>query len=1333
MRKKGIKRLIAYVCAVCMLVAGLFVTDCSTIQVKAAENTTIYFLNSDEWAEVGAYIYGEQGELLGGWGTTTAEPATELGGNWMKVTATGTPPCSIIFYNKANDSERAELYLPTAENIYVTAKAQSFTSREEAEASLAASALASTKVYFYNSEGWTTVNAYVWGTSNDSALPGWPGVTAAESEIGEKWMELEVPADPAFHVIFFNAENDAERVDAYIENKTNVYATMTANYASALEAEIAFGDATGVNLYFLNSGKWAEVGAYIYGDKGALLGEWGDTTAVAAGELGADWVKVTVSEAPPYSVIFYNKANDSERAELYLPAAENLFVTATAQSYTSKEAAEQALGDTSTVIYFLNYDGEAAKFEEVYAYAYANDAPVAAGWPGVKATQATDLGGNWWQAELPVNAMLTPFTVIFNDGAGNQLADINISNYENNYITAKNDATLYTSQADAERSVGIVNETVVYYLNSKGWENVAAYVYGDAGQVLGGWPGADTEAAPELGEHWVKATVPAKPKFNIIFHEKSDTTESIRAELLIQTDKQVYVAGCKEDGNVAAYGSLEEAELAMGMGDPDKMATLYFYNSRGWGDINGYVYREEDGVGITVGSGWPGKAAEAAPEVGENWWKVTVPRIPSQENPFFIIFNDGVNQTEDILIDETENVYITVAGGTYATATEAEEAAANDVYDDGCEEGPNADLDGYTVSYDGAGAVLPYVTYEAEAAVTNAEVLEKAFAYRETIQSEAGGRQAVKLKTEGDYVEFTLTEAANSLVLRYCMPDNADGSGTEAGLSMYVNGTELQDLALTSKYAWVYGGYPFNNNPANGMAHRFFDETRVFLGETLPAGTTIRLQKDADDMAEYYIVDFIECELVGAPLEQPENSLSVTDFGAVANDGLDDRDAFVACIAAAREQGKEVWIPAGSFDLVEKEALVAAGVTIRGAGMWYTNLNGAGAAFKYEGTSKFFDFAINGVSTVRDDSGDLAGFEGNGKRATNLTIQNIWMEHIKVGVWSANTDGMVVQGCRIRNTYADGINLCSGTTNATVRNNSLRNTGDDGIAIWPWLADCSGNTIAHNTVQIPTLANGIAIYGGGNNVVDNNYVADTINNGAGIVTGSEFDTAKGYVGPITIQNNVLDRCGSMQTDENYQIGAIWVWSSWSPMTTGYNINNNLMNDCPQVGITIECNSELSGLSISNNTINGAKNAVFEYLNGTGSGSLGKLTVSNIEGEWINDQAPNFVLTLVDEGIVEADDKDDETGDVSGEDKDDESGDASDDNNKPGCIIPDWIKPNWTKPDWTKPNWTLPDWIKPNWTKPDWTKPNWTKPNWTISDLLKPWQFLPNMNKFNRGK
>ena len=52
--------------------------------------------------------------------------------------------------------------------------------------------------------------------------------------------------------------------------------------------------------------------------------------------------------------------------------------------------------------------------------------------------------------------------------------------------------------------------------------------------------------------------------------------------------------------------------------------------------------------------------------------------------------------------------------------------------------------------------VNAYVYGNAREASTNAEVLAKSRTYRTDIQSEASGRQGVKLKNNGDYVEFTL-------------------------------------------------------------------------------------------------------------------------------------------------------------------------------------------------------------------------------------------------------------------------------------------------------------------------------------------------------------------------------------------------------------------------------------------------------------------------------------------------------------------------------------------------------------------------------------------------
>ncbi len=650
--------------------------------------------------------------------------------------------------------------------------------------------------------------------------------------------------------------------------------------------------------------------------------------------------------------------------------------------------------------------------------------------------------------------------------------------------------------------------------------------------------------------------------------------------------------------------------------------TVYFLNSNHWNDIYGYAYANDAGVSDS----WPGTKATQATQMGESWYQVVVHRSASAG--FSIIFHDGGSNRAEVYINNDMATYVTAEAKVYSSKNAAEYAVgfSNEV------EPVKKD---YYVDTTGIGAELPYTTYEAENAETNATVLKDSRNYLIDVQSEASGREAVKLQNTGDYVEFELKKPANAMVLRYSMPDSADGKGIDASLSLYVNGNKSKDMTLTSKYAWVYGAYPYDNQVSGGNGHRFFDESRGFFKEgTLAAGTKIRLQKDASCSASYYIIDFIECENVSAK-ERPENSLSITDYGAVADDGKDDYDAFLSCVRAAKNQRKEVWIPVGTFHLKEKRNMVVSNVTIRGAGMWFSNLIGLGAAFDYSGTCGFYDFSMTGLADHRLDAEDLPAFGGT-SASTNSVIENIWMEHVKVGVWTYAAENLTIRGCRIRNTYADGINLCSGSSGARIYNNSVRNTGDDGIAIWPWQGNCYNNKIYNNTVQIPTLANCIAIYGGYENDVSNNYVADTVNNGGGICVSSQFDTSDGFSGTIQVDGNILVRCGTLHSDYKYNIGAIWFWVTNQEMKADYQVTNNTIIDSTYEGILFDCFNELSQVTVSKTKIYGPQtNGIDVRGYGTTALVFDDVGVADYQGTRFNNENSNCSVSYLHQGIYDA--------------------------------------------------------------------------------------------------
>ncbi len=969
-------------------------------------------------------------------------------------------------------------------------------------------------------------------------------------------------------------------------------------------------------VYFYNSDLWTTVGVHGYKDGGSLTGDWGTTTATAATALGDNWYKADIPAEPGFNVIFFDKDGDPDANRINQYFADGTTVYSTLSGlYGTVEDAEEAMSDPVTTVYYLN----TGDFNVTNAYVYDASGTVGTAYPGAAVEASAATGENWVKFDVSANLALKPVTVIFNDGTDENQISVYLADKSKLYTTKNGEA--YATVNAAETSVGIIKETVVYFLNNKDWANVGCYTYGP--ETFGGWPGVTPDAATELGEKWMKVTVTAEPPFSIIFFDKDNDAD--RTEIQLTDKNMVYVTGSN-----SVFSTKLAAELDTGLADPSLMTTVYFYNSRDWRYVNAYTFTketdDENAAGITLGTGWPGKeAVSAAAELGEGWWKTTVPMDASVAGEeFYVVFNDAVNTTPDVKITDKSKIYVIPTGAAYADKSAAVQAAANAVYEEGCEEGVNKDIASYQVTYNGEGAALPYVTYEAENGTYHGTHLEKDTTYSTAIQSEASQREAVKLDTTGDYSEITLTEAANSIVVRYCIPDSADGTGMDASLNMYINGTKVDAVNMTSKYSWVYGGYPYYNDVTMGTPHRFFDEVRLLLDKTYPAGTKIRLAKDAENTAQYYIIDFVEAENVAAPLSQPAGSLSIEDFGATADDGTDDYDAIMDTIEAAQEQGKEVWIPAGTYTLSELKALDTFAVTVRGAGMWYSVLEGAGAAFKITGTCKFYDFAITGAAVVRRDSIDLAAFEFDG-RSTNTTIQNIWIEHVKVGVWSANVDSLVIQGCRIRNTFADGINLCSLSNNCIVRNNNIRNTGDDCMAIWPWNADCSNNTITHNTIQIPMLANGVAIYAGSGNVVEYNNVKDIVNNGSGICIGSQFDTKEPFHGTTTVRNNLLERCGSMQTDSHYPIGAVWIWATKYPMEAKFVITDNKIMNSSYEGFLIDGGNKATEVIFMNNLIDGATDAMYIRGSAKGSGRYYNVTAKNITGKMLVNENSNFTF------------------------------------------------------------------------------------------------------------
>ncbi|GII24062.1 discoidin domain-containing protein [Planosporangium mesophilum] len=482
----------------------------------------------------------------------------------------------------------------------------------------------------------------------------------------------------------------------------------------------------------------------------------------------------------------------------------------------------------------------------------------------------------------------------------------------------------------------------------------------------------------------------------------------------------------------------------------------------------------------------------------------------------------------------------------------------------------------------GVGATLPYVEVQAENSATNGTVIGPSAAYG-TLPAEASYRKAVTLQGTGRYVEFTTPVATNSIVFRYSIPDSSNGSVYTAPISLYINGTKQPNVPLTNAYSWYYGGYPFTNSPGSNP-HHFYDEAHRLFTTTYPAGTRFRLQVDAEDTAGSYTIDFADFENVPAALSQPAGSVSVVSRGADPTGAADSTAAFNSAISAAGAGGT-VWIPEGTFKVPGHIAVN--NVTIRGAGMWRSTVTGAAPGFygNYPPTPSsnvnLSDFAIFGDVQERNDGAQVNGVGG---AMNNSGISRLWIEHLKVGAWmDGPMNGLTFSGMRIRNVTADGINFHNGVTNSKVTNSDLRNLGDDGLATWSDQNADANDSFDHNTVQYPILANGIAIYGGHDNVVADNRVIDSgLAQGGGIHVAQRFNSTP--LGRTDVLRNTVIRSGSLDPNWQFGVGALWFDARDAAMNGLTNVDNILIQQSPFEAIQFVSGSSITNVKINNATI-----------------------------------------------------------------------------------------------------------------------------------------------------
>lgn len=531
----------------------------------------------------------------------------------------------------------------------------------------------------------------------------------------------------------------------------------------------------------------------------------------------------------------------------------------------------------------------------------------------------------------------------------------------------------------------------------------------------------------------------------------------------------------------------------------------------------------------------------------------------------------------------------------------------------------------------------PYLRYEAEPEHCTgiATFLESTHTQTE-VQSEASNQMAAQLIAKGDYVEWTNDEAADGLTIRFSLPDAEDGNGIKGIVSLYVDDEFVTDIELDSYWAWQYTvktgniKYPDNTPSTDKFVRMRFDEKYCLLDKKIPQGAKFRLQK-ADDNELAYIIDFVELE----PVPEPVTYESIEDENKVMFEGTTG-DALQSFIN--NNPGKTIYVPAGRYVTRRRMLIDSDNTKLIGAGMWYTELyfsassddRGTYSARGIQSNSSNITIQGMTLSTINNkryfenNSAKQVGKGLMGSFGSNSVIKDVRIDHFECGGWISNDAGtacknLLVQHCRFRNNYADGINLCSGTENAIVEHCSFRNNGDDDMASWSANTMCVNNTYRYNTAENNWRASSLGFFGGKQNKAHHCVIIDAMEAGfraLGDFPGTGF-SSDGYTefSDISVYRSGCKR-GTVGVDGDFwgnANGAVYLIGNGNYNLTNISLKHIDIYDSKDNALWLGSNNgkKITGLVLEDINIDGTGNYGIYFSNTCGDGTYCDITYSDI--------------------------------------------------------------------------------------------------------------------------
>lgn len=383
---------------------------------------------------------------------------------------------------------------------------------------------------------------------------------------------------------------------------------------------------------------------------------------------------------------------------------------------------------------------------------------------------------------------------------------------------------------------------------------------------------------------------------------------------------------------------------------------------------------------------------------------------------------------------------------------------------------------------------------------------------------------------------------------------------------------------------------------------------------------------------------------------KPADAVDVRKFGAIPDDGRDDGAAIQTALDSL-QPGQWLVFPAGTYDHDRRLVVRTSNAVLwsEGAALHATNPLDQAVMLAADGAS-IYQFTLTAVTGSRLHApwqSRIAVFD-RVDRATHLRGNVIRGNRIiaagaagtatvnsasSAGIFIFRADGFLVAGNEVRRSLADGIHVTAGSRNGRVLGNTVRETGDDMIAVVSYLKSGNWQTetakslastyadqrelqlvsnvlVAANDVEGQYWGRGISVVGGSAITIRDNRIARTTQ-AAGVLLAREAGYLTWGVSNVLVQGNTISQ---VQTTAPSYVPAGWSSTVTRTGHAGIEIHAFAFDDERQY-LALMSSLAVEDVRVERNTV--ADTAANGVRIGEGSGVSSTLTATKPDGSSIS--------------------------------------------------------------------------------------------------------------------